>query len=120
MKMSFLVLIGAGLLLAGCGDDNSGKQSKTTNAPPNYASGNPLTAPVDYLGAVAQAKNYSVKQIDLAYINQAIQLFNAQEGRYPKDLNELVPNYIGKVPQSPYGSTIVYDANNGTVRVVRQ
>ena len=120
MKPSFLISVAAGLLLAGCGNGDSSKPAQTTNTTPNYASGNPLTAPVDYLGAVAQAKNYSVKQIDLAYINQAIQLFNAQEGRYPKDLNELVPNYVGKLPVTPYGTKLVYDAASGTVKVVKQ
>jgi Tfp pilus assembly protein PilF len=127
MKMSFLVLIAAGSLLAGCGNNNSSKQAQTvhstaapTNAAVNYNTGNPLTAPVDYLGAVSQAKKYSEKQIDLAYLNQAIQQFNAAESRYPKDLNELMPNYIGKIPQAPYGSKIVYDAGSGTVKVVKQ
>jgi hypothetical protein len=120
MKISFLVLIAAGLFLAGCGNGDSSKSAQTTNTTPNYASGNPLTAPVDYLGAVAQAKKYSEKQIDLAYLNEAIQQFNAAEGRYPKGLNELMPNYIGKIPQAPYGSKIVYDAASGTVKVVKQ
>ncbi len=127
MKTSFLVLIAAGLFLAGCGGSNSGKQAQTTNSTAtstnttvNYNTGNPLTAPVDYLGAVAQAKKYSEKQIDLAYLNEAIQQFNAMEGRYPKDLNELMPNYIGKIPNAPYGFKIVYDAATGTVKVVKQ
>jgi hypothetical protein len=47
-------------------------------------------------------------------------LFNTQEGRLPKDLNELVPNYVGKIPDAPYGSKIVYDADSGTVKVVKQ
>ena len=120
MKISFLVLTAAGLLLAGCGNSDSSKPTQATNATPNYASGNPLTAPVDYLGAVSQAKKYSEKQIDLAYINHAIQLFSAQEGRLPKDLKELMPNYIGEIPRAPYGSKIVYDPNTGEVKVVKQ
>jgi hypothetical protein len=110
----------AGLLLAGCGSSDSSKSAQTTNATPNYNTGNPLTAPVDYLGAVGQAKQYSVKQIDLAYLNHAIQEFNAAEGHYPKDIKELMPNYIGKVPEAPYGSKIVYDPDTGTVKVVKQ
>jgi ABC-type glycerol-3-phosphate transport system substrate-binding protein len=125
---SFLLLsLAAGFLLTGCGSSDSSKSAQTTNATntttnatPNYNTGNPLTAPVDYLGAVGQAKQYSVKQIDLAYLHEAIQQFNAAEGRYPKDLNELMPNYVGKIPQAPYGSKIVYDASSGTVRVVKQ
>ena len=122
-----LLSLAAGLLLAGCGSSDTSKSAKTTNTTdtttnttPNYASGNPLTAPVDYLGAVVQAKKYSEKQIDLAYLNQAVQQFNAAEGRYPKDINELIPNYVGKMPQAPYGSKIIYDPNTGEVKVVKQ
>jgi hypothetical protein len=126
MKAFFLILVAAGLLLSGCGNNNSGSHtqgtntSQTTNAERRYDTGNPITAPVDYIGAVGQAQKYAVKQIDLAYLNQALQLFNTQEGRYPKDLNELVPNYVGKIPAAPYGSKIVYDASSGTVKVVKQ
>jgi hypothetical protein len=31
-----------------------------------------------------------------------------------------MPNYIGKIPQAPYGFKIVYDAASGTVKVVKQ
>ena len=118
---SFLLLsLAAGLLLAGCGSSDSSKSAQTTNATPNYGSGNPITAPVDYLGAVGQAQRYAVKTIDVSYLNQAIQQFAAAEGRLPKDLNELMPNYIGKIPKAPYGSKIVYDPNSGTVKVVKQ
>ena len=125
--MSFLVLVAAGLFLTGCGGSHSGNQAQATNstatptnATVNYNTGNPITAPVDYLGAVAQAQKYAVKTIDVSYLNQAIQLFNEQEGRLPKDLNELMPNYIGKIPQAPYGSKIIYDPSTGTVKVVQQ
>ena len=112
------------MFLAGCGDDNSTKTSQVTNSVPatnvNYNTGNPLTAPVDYLGAVMQAQKYAEKQIDLASVNQAIQAFNAGEGRFPKDLQEMIPNYLAKIPEAPYGYKIVYDANAGTVQVVKQ
>jgi hypothetical protein len=124
MKTCVLLLTVGAMFLAGCGGTSStpaqGTNSVATNADANYNTGNPLTAPVDYLGAVGQAQKYAIKQIDLAYLNQAIQQFNAAEGRYPKDLNELVPNYVGKMPQAPYGYKIVYDAASGTVTVVRQ
>jgi len=114
----------AGLLLAGCsggsGSNNSSATNNVSTNAANYNTGNPLTAPADYVGAVMQAKKYAEKQIDLATVNQAIQTFNAAEGRYPKDLQEMVPNYLGKIPQAPYGYKIVYDATAGTVKVVKQ
>jgi hypothetical protein len=111
---TFLLAVAAGLFLTGCGDDPTPKQ------PAKNDTGNPLTAPVDYLGAVAQAKNHSEKVIDVSYLNQAIQLFNASEGRFPKTLDELVPNYVGKLPETPFGTKLDYDATAGTVKVVKQ
>jgi hypothetical protein len=123
MKASFLILVATGLLLAGCGNNNSSSHpqaagtSKTTNT---TDSAEPAPSSVNYLGTLMKADKYAVKQIDVSYLNQAIQLFNTQEGRLPKDLNELVPNYVGKIPDAPYGSKIVYDASSGTVTVVKQ
>ena len=110
---SLFLAVFVALLAAGCGD------SSKPGTPANEVS-NAVTAPVNYLGAVVEAKKHSEKVIDVAYINQAIQLFQASEGRLPKDLQELVPNYIGKVPEAPLGSKLVYDATAGTVKVVKQ
>jgi hypothetical protein len=120
MKTSFLISVAVGLLLAGCGDKNSGQPTQATNAAVKYNTGNPLTAVPDYMGAVMQAKKYSEKQIDLAYVNEAIQQFNAGEGHYPTNLQEMIPTYLGKMPEAPYGYKIVYDANTGTISVVKQ
>ena len=108
-------------MLTGCGDKNSGKAAPSTNS--TAGSTNSIgfvTAPVDYLGAVVQAQKNATKTIDVSYLNEAIQQFNVQEGRYPKDLQELVPNYVAKIPTPPYGYKVAYDANNGTVKVAPQ
>jgi hypothetical protein len=120
MKIPLLLSVAAGLLLAGCGDNNSNKSAQATNTPTKYDSGNPMTAVPDYIGAVGQAQKYSIKQIDLAYVNEAIQQFNAGEGRYPTNLQEMIPTYLGKMPQAPYGYKIVYDASSETIKVVKQ
>ena len=112
--MSALILTVASLSLAGCGDD-----SKTAKAVKQVD--NAVSAPVNYLGATMQAEKYSQKQIDLAYVNQAIQQFQAGEGRLPKDLKEMVElHYLGKIPEAPYGYKIVYDATAGSIAVVKQ
>jgi hypothetical protein len=113
MKIFLPLSVAVGLLLAGCG--KSSTATKTFNAVSNV-----VDAPVNYLGAVVQAQKYAEKQIDLAYVNQAIQQFNAGEGRYPTNLQEMVPNYLAEVPQAPYGYKVVYDANTGTIKVVKQ
>jgi hypothetical protein len=68
---------------------------------------------------VAKAKKASEKTIDTASLNQAVQLFQASEGRLPKDLNELVTEkYLPRLPDAPYGMQIVYDASTGQVKVL--
>jgi len=114
-RPGYFILITGLLCLAGCSKKEEGPEAKATNA---AASGNPLTAPVDYLGAVSKAQKMSVKAIDTAYITQAISLFNASEGRFPKDLNELVTEkYLGKL-DPPYGMQFQYNPTTGQIRVV--
>ena len=66
------------------------------------------------------AKKSADKKIDVAYLNQAVQLFNVQEGRYPKTLEELTPNYVAKIPDAPIGFKIDYDPVKGEVKLVPQ
>jgi uncharacterized spore protein YtfJ len=106
---SFFIFIAVVGLLAGCGKTGSSSQASTaTNGFGGY---------VKTMGEVQKAAD---KTIDVSYINQAIQLFNVQEGRNPKNLQELVPNYAAKIPDAPYGYKIIYDAVKGEVKVVPQ
>src|SRR6185503_20824962 len=110
MHKSFIPLsLMAGLcFLCGCNKSNTGGSS--TNAPATNASGNPITAPVDYLGAVGQAKRSSERTLGTLGINQAVQMFYTQEGRFPRSLNELVSkNYLPAVPPAPTGSKFDYN-----------
>ena len=116
MKTAHLLLLLAGLALAGCGNKEGKSTASATNG---NSSGNPITAPVDYLGAVAKAKKSAETTVETVSLNQAIQQFSVAEGRYPKDLNELVTEkYLPKLPEPPYGMKIVYDATKGEVKVV--
>lgn len=117
MDGCFCIWLSVSLLLIGCGGQSE-KAGSSTNA---ASSGGLLTAPVDYLGAAAKAQQSAVKTVDIVSINQAIQLFGVDNGRNPKDLNELVEKkYIPQIPTPPYGTRIVYDAESGKVQVVRQ
>ena len=111
---SFFICVAALGLLAGCGNksNSSAQGTNTVNVATNGFGG--------YVKSLGEAQKTADKTIDVTSLNQAIQLFNVQEGRYPKDLQELVPNYIPKVPDVPYGYKIVYDATTATVKVVQQ
>src|ERR1051325_9779172 len=123
MKSIFIGLILAIGLGFGCGS-NEGDKAKTsgstnsTGSNSSSSSGNPLTAPVDYLGAAAKARNTATRVTESASLTQAIQLFYAQEERYPKDLNELVTKrYIGALPTPPPGKKFQYNPSNGELKI---
>lgn len=111
---SFFISIAAAALLAGCGN-KSGSSAQGTNSVNKATNGFG-----GYVKSLGEAQKTADKTIDVSYINQAIQLFNVQEGRNPKNLQELVPNYVAKIPDAPYGYKIAYDPVSATVKVVQQ
>jgi hypothetical protein len=120
MKTSFCLSIAAAVLLVGCGE-NTAKSPAPAPTSTNSSGSSVLTAPVDYLGALGKGKQVAEKTIDVSSLNNAIQLFNATEGRNPKDLNEMVENgLIREIPKPPYGMKLVYDAQAGRVSAVKE
>jgi hypothetical protein len=100
--------------LTGCGNDSS-KPAQTNSG------SSPLDTRGDYLSTLAKGQISAVKTVDTAALNQAVQMFNVQEGRFPKDLDELVKSkLIGEIPAAPAGMKIVYDSTTGQVKVVNQ
>lgn len=109
MKTSLLLSASLVLVLAGCG--KSSDDSATVSP----------TAPVDYLKSAADSKHSADKTVDAAALSKAVDMFNVQEGRFPKDLDELVAKkYIPQIPTPPVGSKIEYDAKTGAVKVMKQ
>jgi hypothetical protein len=110
---SVLMILAVTVALAGCGKNQSDSSQSTTTAPP-APSGN-------YLDTLANSRDHAVGVVDLASINQAIQVFNANEGRYPVDLNELVTNkMIGEIPPTPRGKKLDYNPATGEIKLVDQ
>jgi hypothetical protein len=118
MKLEVLSGLAIALLLAGC-SGGSDKSGTSTNA--NASGSSPADAPAGYLGALGKAQQSAVKTVDTTSVNQAIQMFNVDKGRYPKDLNELVQEkYMPQLPPTPYGTKLEYDPAAGKVTVVKQ
>ncbi len=116
MKTVLCLSVAASLVLIGCGE-SSDKPSQPTNGAASGSS--PLNAPADDVGALGKAKQTAVKTVDTTSLNQAILMFNVENGRYPKDLNELVEKkFIPRSPDAPYGMKLDYDASTGKVQVV--
>jgi hypothetical protein len=108
----------AAALLTSCGDGSSGN-SQATNS--TSSSSTPLSAPADYLGAMGKAQKSAVKTVDVASVNQAIQMFHVENDRYPNTLQELVDEkFLPRLPDPPSGMNYSYDPKTGTVRVVNQ
>ena len=106
-------LLLAGFLFTGCGKSDS-SAPKSTNI---SSSGNPLTAPVDYLGAVGQAQKRAGKVVSSAGLDQAIKMFYATEGKFPASLSALVPDYLHTIPPAPNGMKYNYDPKSGSIKV---
>jgi hypothetical protein len=103
------VLLSAGLL-TGCND--------APPPPPETAS---ETGPGGYLKNVAEGQQRAVKTVDLAAVNKAVESFYVQEGRFPKELLELVErNYLPTIPELPGGAVWIYNATNGIVSIGRE
>jgi hypothetical protein len=104
------------LLAVGC-DNKSTTATSSTNT--TASSSSPLDAPGNYLKAVANGQQSAVKTVDTTSLNKAIELFNVDQGRNPKDLDELVQKkYIPKIPETPFGTRLQYDPTAGNVKVV--
>lgn len=106
------------VLAAGCGGSPHGAASPPAS---QASSGHPVAAPANYVATAVKGEQAAFKTIDTVSLNEEVQLFNAQEGRYPRSLAELVEkNYLHKLPEAPAGQKIVYDAAQGKVTVVKE
>lgn len=101
------------LCLFGC------KQEKKTAPASSESSGNPLNAPADYVGALGKAQKSAQKTAGLVGVDQAVKSFFAEEGRYPKDLEEIKAKGI-QVPAPPAGMKWNYDSTTGLIKAVPQ
>ena len=100
----FLSLLG--ILLSGCGKE---EESPGTD---------PLTAPVDYLGAMGQAMNSAMNKTAVANVQSAIRMFRASEDRLPASLEELIgEGYMAGLPETSPGWQLGYDRQTGVVAI---
>ncbi len=120
MRTRYCLVLLTGLCLAGC-DQKSSTSEPAAGTNAGGKEGSVVSAPTDYLKAITKGEQTAEKTVDTTSLNKAVDLFNVDKGRYPKDLNELVQEkYIPKMPVPPYGTKLDYDASSGKVTVVRQ
>lgn len=77
---------------------------------------NPITAPLS-------AYSPMIERIEIAYVTHALNLFQADQGRFPKDHDEFMEKIIKanniKLPVLPYGGRYMYDEKEHVLKVVR-
>lgn len=113
---NFISAVACLCLVTGCGNDD--KTTSTTSEP---TANNPLTAPVDYVGAVGQAQKSAQRTLASAELEQAIRNYQIENGRFPKGLNELVTEgALTKIPPVPRGMRYDYDPATGALKIVPQ
>lgn len=116
---SIFILLIFSLVACGDGDSAAKPEVDPEPQPSKDSEGNPLTAPVDYLGAVNQAQKTAGSKLSLVGIQQAIQQFKIMEDRLPRNLWEVVSSgYIARLPEAPRGSRIIYNPRTGVVSTV--
>lgn len=76
----------------------------------------PVTAPLAAYGPM-------VERISIVEMDHAVRLFQASEGRYPKDYDEFMEKIVKanniRLPALPYGGKYQYDEANHTLQIVR-
>ena len=112
MKTPYCIFI-LGLLGNACGD--GGKLDINENS-----SGNPVTAPVDYLGAVNKGRKKAIGEVGLMQVNSALNTFQASNSRPAKSLQELISEgYLGALPELPVGMKWQYNPQTSKASIVR-
>lgn len=109
----FSLALAGGLMLLGCSQSEAPTEAPTAPGADKSSGGG-------YLGAVSRAKPSAEKTLAIANLKQAIQSFYATEGRYPKNLNELVPGQLPALPTVPAGMSLKYSPTTGEVTMTKQ
>ena len=110
MKHLALLPVSVLLLSMACSDDTD---------PDDHGSGNPATAPVDYLGAINQGKNKAVVDAALLQVNNALGQYQATNFKPAPSLQQLIDeDLLTTLPQIPDGAKWQYDPQTGKASVV--
>lgn len=117
MRFQLPAVLSLTVLLTACGGSDPKPAPEPPKAPEKLGS-NPVAAPLDYIAAIGKARKATLGRLDQAKLIDAIQKFEASEGRAPKDLSELVPNFIPSIPPAPAGMKLEYQPADASFMLV--
>ena len=131
MKRSLaFTLLSVAALGVGCGkSDQSSQSSANTNSAPGVISSavNLATNQQQKAGemleqyghTLATAKNKALSKTDFITVDRAIQAFQADRGRNPESLDELIKEgFLPRLPDLPKGKKYTYNPQSGEVGMV--
>jgi len=77
-----------------------------------------MNAGEQYGGVMGRAVKEAKKLDAVLPLQQLVDSYNAQEGKYPESLRKLVEEkYVRDLPQAPKGTEFTYDPSTGAVGV---
>lgn len=102
---TFLLLALLGTVLAGCGGSGSGG---TSSSQPGEDVGT--------MDNMQQRANNAVREANLKMIDNAIQVYYAENGAYPTGVNQLTRFFASGVPVDPAGGTYYIVSQGGVAK----
>ena len=78
MKTTWITSLTLAIGLCACDGSSETPKDETPEKEESSSAGNPLTAPLDYVGAVGKAKKSSEKRLDLDNIQNATNTLKAR------------------------------------------
>ena|ERR1043166_254075 len=123
--LPFLVTLVTTSLL-GCGKSQQSNPPNTSTPTPADA-GNTATNQQDSTGqalekyghTMALAKKNALEKTDLITVDRAVQSFQADRGKNPESLDELIKEgFLPRLPDLPKGKMYSYNPQTGEVKIV--
>lgn len=63
------------------------------------------------LNNIVQNSRQKVDESNISYLNSTTRIYKIETGNWPINANDLVPNYVKELPDSPTGGTYIYDVS---------
>jgi hypothetical protein len=93
-----LLVLSVAVVSVGCGSKMTGTQSATEGG---------------FINQTREAANDVAREANLRTIDSAIDVYYAENGTYPTDINQLVPELLPKLPTDPAGGTYYLTTEGG-------